>query len=70
MEDKNLLKIKTAKTQKGKSYLKNLLPKLIEDPKQSLFINTTNSSEIMRMIMNDLYLIKKIIAKNYQTKKK
>ena len=70
MEDKNLLKIKTAKTQKGKSYLKNLLPKLIEDPKQSLFINTTNSSEIMRMIMNDLYLIKKDYSKKLSNKEK
>ena len=70
MEDKNLLKIKTAKTKKGKSYLKNLLPKLIEDPKQSLFINTTNSSEIMRMIMNDLYLIKKDYSKKLSNKEK
>ena len=44
MEDKNFLKIKTAKTQKGKTYLKNILPKLIEDPKQCLFINTTKSN--------------------------
>jgi ribosome production factor 2 len=66
MEDKTFLKIKSAKTQKGKNYLKNLLPKLIEDPKQCLFINTQNTSEIMRMILNDLYLTRK----NYSIKKK
>ena len=70
MEDKNFLKIKTAKTQKGKTYLKNLLPKLIEDPKQCLFINTTKSSEIMRMIMNDLYLIRKDYSKKLSKKEK
>jgi hypothetical protein len=45
---------KKAKTHKGRLYLQKLAPKLIEDPKQSLFLNSDNSSEIMRMIIGDL----------------
>ena len=36
MEDKK------PKTHKGKLYLESLLPKLIEGPKQCVFINTAN----------------------------
>lgn len=43
-----------AKTHKGRVYLKSLQAKIVEDPKQSLFINTDNSSEIMRLILNDM----------------
>jgi hypothetical protein len=45
---------KKAKTHKGRLYLQKLAPKLIEDPKLSLFLNSDNSSEIMRMILGDL----------------
>jgi hypothetical protein len=45
---------KKAKTHKGRLYLQTLAPKLIEDPKQSLFMNSDNSSEIMRMILGNL----------------
>ena len=45
MEDIELPK--KAKTHKGKVYLNSLLPKLIEDPKQCVFINTKTSSELM-----------------------
>jgi hypothetical protein len=45
---------KKAKTHKGRIYLDSIKSKLIEDPKECLFINTNNSSEIMRMILNDL----------------
>lgn len=45
---------KKAKTHKGKLHLESLLPKVNEDPKNCLFLNTNNSSEIMRMVMNDL----------------
>ena len=64
MEDKK------PKTHKGKLYLESLLPKLIEDPKQCLFINTANSSEIMRMILNDLYLLRKDYSKKLNKKEK
>ena len=43
-----------AKTHKGRIYLQKLLPKLVEDPKQCLFLNSDNSSEIMRMVLSDL----------------
>jgi hypothetical protein len=49
--------IKKAKTHKGRMYLKSLESKLIEDPKECLFINTDNSCELMRMVMNDLVKI-------------
>ena len=45
---------KKAKTHKGRVYLKKLQSKIIEDPKDCLFINTENSNEIMRMILTDL----------------
>jgi hypothetical protein len=47
-----------AKTHKGRKFLESKLPKVHEDPKNSLFINTGNSNEILRMVMNDL--VKKI----------
>ncbi len=62
MEDKK------AKTHKGKLYLESLLPKLKEDPKQCIFINTANSSEIMRMILNDLYILRKDYSKKLNKK--
>lgn len=43
-----------AKTHKGRIFLKNQMAKIIEDPKEGLFINTDNSGEIMRMVLNDL----------------
>jgi hypothetical protein len=43
-----------AKTHKGRKILEAKLPKVYEDPKNSLFINTSNSNEILRMVMNDL----------------
>jgi hypothetical protein len=48
---------KKATTHKGKLYINDKQPKLIENPKISLIINTNNSSEVMRMIMNDLVFI-------------
>ena len=41
-----------ALTHKGKLYLESLMPKMIEEPKQCLFINTQNSTELMRMVLN------------------
>ena len=66
MEDTELPK--KAKTHKGKVYLNSLLPKLIEDPKQCLFINTKTSSELMRMVLNDLYLTRKDYSKKLNQK--
>lgn len=47
-----------AKTHKGRKYLESKQPKVFEDPKNSLFINTSNSNEILRMVMNDLVNIR------------
>ena len=57
-----------AKTHKGKLYLESLKPKLIEDPKKCLFINTNNSTEIMRMVLNELYLMRKEFSKKFSRK--
>ena len=43
-----------AKTHKGRLFLKSKEPKIEEDPKHCLFINTSKSSEILRMILSDL----------------
>ena len=56
------------KTHKGKLYLESLKPKVIEDPKQCLFINTQNSNEIMRMVLNELYLMRKDLSKKLTRK--
>jgi ribosome production factor 2 len=55
--------IKKAKTHKGRMHLNSLQPKIIEDPKECLFINTDNSSEIMKMVLGDLYLMRKAYSK-------
>jgi hypothetical protein len=47
-------KHKKAKTHKGKKYLEDKLPKIVENPKCSLFINTANSNEILRLVLTDL----------------
>ncbi len=55
MEEK--LEAKKAKTHKGRLFIESRLPQVIEKPKNCLFINTKNSSEIMRMVMSDLVFI-------------
>ncbi len=45
-----------AKTHKGRKIIESKQPKVYEDPKNSLFINTSNSNEILRMVMNDLVI--------------
>ena len=57
-----------AKTHKGKLYLESLKPKLIEEPKQCLFINTMNSNELMRMVLHELYLMRKEFSKKLTRK--
>ena len=57
-----------AKTHKGKLYLESLMPKLVEDPKKCLFINTKNSTEILRMVLNELYLMRKEFSKKLTKK--
>ena len=56
------------KTHKGKLYLESLKPKLIEGPKECLFINTQNSSELMRMVLHELYLMRKELSKKLNRK--
>lgn len=50
--------LKKAKTHKGRVFLESRKPKAVEDPKQCSLINTFNSNEILRMVLNDL--VKKI----------
>jgi hypothetical protein len=50
------VEMKKAKTHKGKVFLESRMPKAVEDPKTSVLINTNNSSEIMRMVLNDLVI--------------
>lgn len=46
--------LKKAKTHKGRLHLESKIPKILEGPKECLFLNTDNSSELMRMVLNDL----------------
>ena len=50
--------MKKAKTHKGKKWLESRMPQAVEDPKVSVMLNTNNSSEIMRMVLNDLVKLK------------
>jgi hypothetical protein len=43
-----------AKTHKGRLHQKAIMSKIVEDPKECVFINTHNSNEILRMVVNDL----------------
>lgn len=51
--------LKKAKTHKGRVHIQSKLPKLIEDPKKAIFLNSENSSEIMRLVMNEFYTTRK-----------
>jgi hypothetical protein len=68
MELSNDIKHKKAKTHKGRKFLENRLPKVHEGPKLSLFINTANSNEILRMILNDLVRLKFNLLAYYETR--
>lgn len=48
---------KKAKTHKGRLHLLSQQAKAVEDPKTCLFINSDNSSELMRMVLSDLVKI-------------
>lgn len=48
------IEVKKAKTHKGRLHLQSKIPKVIEGPKESIFLNTHNTSDIMKMVLNDL----------------
>jgi hypothetical protein len=48
------IQLKKAKTHKGRMFLESRKPKAVEDPKQCALINTSNASEILRLVLNDL----------------
>lgn len=51
--------LRKAKTHKGRVHISNTLPKMNEDPKICLFFNTSNSSELMRIALNEIFLTRK-----------
>ena len=61
-------KVKAAKTHKGRVAIENKLPKLIEDPKRTIFVNTINSSEIMRMVATEFYFTRKTFSLRFNKK--
>lgn len=61
---------KKAKTHKGKLYLESIGPQIVEPPKECLFINTENTSELMRMVLSDLYMLRKDYSKKLTKKEK
>jgi hypothetical protein len=52
------IEVKKAKTHKGRLHLQSKIPKVIEGPKECVFLNTHNTSEIMKMVLNDLVRFK------------
>jgi len=62
--------IKKAKTHKGRVHLQDRLPKLVEDPKKAMFLNSENSSEIMRIALNEFYDSRKAFSMKLNKKNK
>jgi hypothetical protein len=48
------LDLKKAKTHKGRKHLEDLLPKLVEGPKKTLFVKGNKTSETVTKAMKDL----------------
>jgi len=44
-------------------FLQSREPKLIEDNKHCLFINTNKSNEVLRMVLTDLFVCRKDYSK-------
>lgn len=63
-------KIKAAKTHKGRLHIQHRLPKIVEDPKKTVFFNSENSSEIMRIAMNEFYDSRKSFSLKLNKKNK
>lgn len=62
------LVLKKAKTHKGRLHIAKQLPKVTEDPKECLFINTSNSSEMMKLALKEIYLTRKSFSKKLNKK--
>lgn len=60
--------LKKAKTHKGRLHIADSLPKVVEDPKQCAYINTSNSSEIMRLVLQELYFTRTSFSVRLQKK--
>jgi ribosome production factor 2 len=63
MEEQEHHDIPKAKTHKGRVFLQNKEPKLVEDNKHCLFINTNKSNEVLRMVLTDLFVGRKDYSK-------
>lgn len=63
-------KLKQAKSHKGRLVIDSKLPKLVEDPKKAMFLNTENSSEMTRIALLELYLSRKTFSVRLNQKNK
>lgn len=63
-------KLKQAKTHKGRLVIDSKLPKLIEDPKKAIFLNTENASELTRIALVEFYLSRKTFSLRLNKKNK
>lgn len=61
-------KLAKAKTAKARRIIRNRLPKLVENPKQAVFIKGPKTSDILKKTMLDLYKLKQPLAKMMQKK--
>eukprot|EP00164_Ancoracysta_twista_P002372 GFYU01003142.1.p1 GENE.GFYU01003142.1~~GFYU01003142.1.p1 ORF type:complete len:304 (-),score=88.45 GFYU01003142.1:55-966(-) len=62
------LEPRKAKTRRGKKFLENRAPKVVENPKSALILKGANTSEVVTAALKDLYLLKKPLAVKFQRK--
>lgn len=56
--------INAAKTRRGRLFLQNRAPKVIENDKNALLVKGGKTSEIISKVLTEIYLLKKPLAMN------
>ncbi|XP_048496122.1 ribosome production factor 2 homolog isoform X1 [Beta vulgaris subsp. vulgaris] len=63
-----MLRIKTAKTHRGRRELEKRAPKLVEGQKKTLILHGTKTSNVLNSVLTELYLLKKESSVKYTRK--
>jgi len=56
------MRVEKTKTRRGKNFLEDRAPKLIENDKTEIIMRGNKMSEIVGKVLNELYLLKKPLA--------
>jgi ribosome production factor 2 len=56
------MRVEKVKTRRGKSFLDDRAPKIVENDKAALIIRGNKSSEVVIQALNELYMLKKPLA--------